>query len=124
MRTSELIGCEVVDSDGVRVGRVHDIRLEARPPLGASGDPAYRVQGLVLGPVGLAQRLGYGRHDMKGPWPLTVMLRALSRRSYLVPWSDVGELGGKQLNLLRRKTDLVPVRDAQDDGRDSSEADG
>lgn len=115
MKTSEIIGVRVVDRDGVQVGRVHDIRLRAEAPLREGADPAYRVCALILGPVGLAQRLGYGRREMKGPWPLTVLFLALSRRSFLVPWSDVGTLEGRWLTLSRRRADLVSVRAANGD---------
>lgn len=67
MRLSELLTCPVLDADGVRVGRVHDVRLLDDGPSLANGQPGFRVEGLVVGGSGLGVRLGYERHGLTGP---------------------------------------------------------
>lgn len=105
MRASEIIGRRVLDPHGRDIGRVHDIRIER------SGD-AYRICGLTVGPVAVAQRLGYGRGQMNGPWPLTVLFRALASRSLFVPWADVVSLPSGAVQIRRSERDLPSVRDA------------
>lgn len=53
MRLSTLLGLEVKTESGDRVGRVYDVRAELRPR-------SLRVTGLVVGRVGLLERLGIG----------------------------------------------------------------
>lgn len=107
MRATELIGATVYDSDGVPVGGVRDLRLTADgPAVPGSGAPAYRLSALECGPVGIAHRLGYGHRPMNGPWPLTVLLRALIRHSVLVDWDDVVSVDGSRIDLRRRRAEL------------------
>jgi sporulation protein YlmC with PRC-barrel domain len=105
MRASELIGRRVLDPRGHEIGRAHDIRIE-------QSRDAYRISGLTVGPVALAQRLGYGRGEMEGPWPLTVLFRALASRSLFVPWSDVTDLPQGTVQIRRSEHELGSVRQA------------
>jgi hypothetical protein len=120
MRATELLGATVYDSDGRAVGAVRDLRLavggEAVPD---SGRPAYRLAALECGPVGVAHRLGYGRRPLNGPWPLTVLVRALIRHSVLVDWADVVSVRGNRIDIRRRRDELrSSVRDGAEPGRD------
>ena len=72
MRLSELLGLEVHDESGERLGRVHDVRAE----LTAS---SLRITGLVVGPFGVGERLGLGAPRS----------RTLVRSHDVVPWSAV-----------------------------------
>ncbi|HET7305173.1 MAG TPA: hypothetical protein VFJ12_11575 [Segeticoccus sp.] len=122
MRGADLIGTTVVDADGHTVGSVHDLRLAAGvTPTADSGRPAYGISGLVVGPVAVSQRLGYGRGQMSGPWPLTSLFRWLARRSYVVDWADVVERSPKQLRLGVRQADLRSVLEVHPE-RDESGA--
>jgi hypothetical protein len=56
MRAVELIGCEVVDRDGTRVGRVCDLRLVADPH--GRGLSGYHLESLVTRTGPLGDRLG------------------------------------------------------------------
>lgn len=92
MRAVEILGAEVWDESGARLGRVHDLLLESgAPPVPDSSEPALGIGKLVVGPVGIAHHLGYGRGKMNGPWPLTLLMRWLSARSREIPWSEVVE---------------------------------
>lgn len=53
MRLSELLGLPVRTESGERLGRVHDVRAELTPR-------KLEVTGLVVGRVGVLERLGIG----------------------------------------------------------------
>jgi hypothetical protein len=107
MRGTELLGATVYDSDGRSVGAVRDLRLAmGGAAVQDSGRPAYRLVALECGPAGVAHRLGYGRRPLSGPWPLTVLVRAMIRRSVLVDWADVVSIHGGRIEIRRRRDEL------------------
>lgn len=56
---AQLIRAEVVDESGRRLGHVHDVRVvRDGDPAEPDQAPPYRVEGLVVGPRGIAARLG------------------------------------------------------------------
>lgn len=98
MRTIDLLGAEAVDTRGRPLGRVHDVRLKSGgSPVPDSSEPAFAISALVIGSAGYAHRLGYGRGQMAGPWPLTALFRRMARRSIVVPWSDVTQLHDRRV---------------------------
>jgi sporulation protein YlmC with PRC-barrel domain len=72
VRFSELAGLEVRTESGDSLGRVHDVRAELRPR-------SLPVTGLVVGGLGLLERLGVGA-------PRSA---ARIRTKDVVPWSAV-----------------------------------
>jgi hypothetical protein len=88
VRLSELIHAKVVDEDGRRRGRVHDVRLVQDGPL-SGADAAFRVDAVVIGAGSLGTRLGYLRGGVKGPWLLRTVFGRLERRASVVPMGDV-----------------------------------
>lgn len=108
MRAVELIGCHVVDSDGRRIGTVHDLRLVAGPQThGLSG---YRLDALVTGSASIGSRVGYAGGRTSGPWPLPQLFARLSREVHVVPWREVGEIDEKLIRLRVPASRLVPGR--------------
>jgi sporulation protein YlmC with PRC-barrel domain len=74
VRVSELLGLRVRTESGDRLGRVHDVRAELT-------SSSLRVTGLVVGSLGIVERLGIARpHDVV-PW--SAVLRA-DRRGVVV----------------------------------------
>ena len=53
MRLSDLLGLQVRTESGHGCGRVHDVRAELKPR-------SVQVTGLVVGKLGLLERLGFG----------------------------------------------------------------
>jgi sporulation protein YlmC with PRC-barrel domain len=72
MKLSELLGQEVRTESGKRLGRVHDVR-------GDLGPRSLRITGLVVGGLGLLERLGIGSPGS----------RQRIRVEDVVPWSAV-----------------------------------
>jgi sporulation protein YlmC with PRC-barrel domain len=59
MRLTELLGAEVMTSDGRKIGRVHDVRVRRRAGSSKTrADQQWRVVGLVVGEGGVLERLG------------------------------------------------------------------
>lgn len=92
MKATDLLGAEAVDTDGRRLGRVHDIRL-AR----FGRDAAWRIDAVVVGPSALAYRLGYADEAVQGPRLLAVLARRLGRRNRPIPWRQIVSFGQRRL---------------------------
>jgi sporulation protein YlmC with PRC-barrel domain len=71
-RLSELLGLEVRTESGLDLGCVHDVRAELTPR-------TLTVTGLVVGRIGVLERLGVGAPESKGT----------TLRQDVVPWSSV-----------------------------------
>ena len=88
MRLSELVGTEVVSTDGEWLGHVHDVMLVQDGPLGASGTAGLRLHALAVGTRAFGTRLGFTQGTVEGPW----LLKALfAREPLLVPWGAIIE---------------------------------
>jgi hypothetical protein len=87
MRATELLGCDVYDSDGEHLGHVHDLRFEASGRPGPSWH--CRLTGFSCGPSSIGHRLGYGGGDMAGPWPISAMFTRWTARRREIDWTDV-----------------------------------
>jgi sporulation protein YlmC with PRC-barrel domain len=86
MRLSELLGVDVVDADGRRVGAVADVRLvQDGPLLGAYA--AWRVSGLIVVEKRRVRLLGYER--LVGPTLLRLLIRRLAGGVWFIPWDEV-----------------------------------
>jgi sporulation protein YlmC with PRC-barrel domain len=72
VKLSDLLGVPVRTESGERLGHVHDVRAELTAK-------SVRVTGLVVGPLGILERLGFG--DPRS--------RALVRSRDIVRWSAV-----------------------------------
>jgi sporulation protein YlmC with PRC-barrel domain len=106
MRAGELLKCDVVDRDGVRVGNVEDIRLVQDGPLVGEGVALPRVDGLVVSHRGVGIRLGYYGKRMKGPWLLRLLLHWLERGARFVPWDAVQSCDDGVVRLTVARADL------------------
>lgn len=99
MRTSDVIGAVVYDSANVRLGKVHDLRVDRDGQ--RESDAPYAVSYLLVAWGTLATRLGYGYGHMHGPWPLSAVLRwAMHRRGYAVRWDQVASIDPDRQEVL------------------------
>ena len=116
MRATDLLGMDVYDNTGVKVGAVRDLRFEAGGRLVADGGrPAYRLTEVECGPVGVAHRLGYGHRELAGPWPLDRILARLARRSLLVRWAQIRSIDGSRIDLGVPASELRRLGEPSDD---------
>jgi hypothetical protein len=111
MRLGELLGTRVVDRDGRRVGRVHDARLVQDGPVLPAFGAALRVDGLVVGEVAVAVRLGYHRDRIRGPRLLRAIARVLERGARYACWEQIADIEPDRVTLACRAEDLLLLRD-------------
>jgi sporulation protein YlmC with PRC-barrel domain len=72
MRLTGLLNVQVITESGDKLGRVHDLRAERSPR-------TLKVTGLVVGKLGLLERLGVGSPESG----------ARIRTQDVIPWSAV-----------------------------------
>ena len=91
MRASDLIGRDVFDAAGERIGVITDIRCVQDGPLRGTS-AALRVDALLVSRHHTGSLLGYDRRK-QGPWGVRVIVAWLHRKMRIVPWSDVVDEG-------------------------------
>lgn len=89
MILSDLLGADVVDDSGERVGRLVDVRfrLEGRT------DPSVpRVTGFIVSPRAAGSFLGYERTGFNRPALIAALLAWHHRGSFFVAWDAVARI--------------------------------
>lgn len=94
MRISELIDREVVDESGHRIGAIHDVRLIQDVPGPQDAPALFRVDAVLVGPRGVAIRLGYAPGTVRGPWLVRWVLTTLARHHREIAWKELREQDG------------------------------
>jgi hypothetical protein len=108
LRLTALLDKGVRDRNGELVGKAHDVfAVRDGPTLG--NEPAYRLEHVIAGRGAFGDRLGYGRHDMKGPAPLKLLFDRLKRGALGFRWADIARIGEDQIWLNRSIGDLQGV---------------
>jgi hypothetical protein len=108
MRAADVLGAEVLGPDGMRLGKVLDIRLvQDGPMLGA--DCALRIEGFVVGKRWLASHLGYDRANVNGPALVNAVVQRLSKDNRFLPWDDVAQLAPGHIESRVNELGRVPV---------------
>jgi hypothetical protein len=88
MRASDLVGLDVVDRSGRRLGVVVDLRcVQDGPPRGTLA--TMRIDALVVAARHVGTMLGYGRPEQTAPWLIAAVVGLLHRPIRIVPWSAV-----------------------------------
>lgn len=111
MRLGELLHTPVYDAAGAEVGMVDDVRLVQDGPLLEGFGASLRVDGLIVGSGGVAVRLGFHRHGVRGPFLLKKAATALERRARYVPWDQVEHCDGEAVRLRCAAGDLATLSD-------------
>lgn len=98
MILSDLLGSEVFDADGRRLGRVADVRFEIS---GAPGHllAATELVGLLVSPTSRSSIWGYERRTERGPLLIAALQRWLHRGMFLVAWEDVERIETRRVTL-------------------------
>lgn len=106
MRSTHFLGSDVFDVHGQELGSVHDVRLvQDGPRIGSFGD-GFRVRALLLGPTAIGARLGFERGQLRGPWPLDALFRAIHRRMLVATWDQVAAIEEHRIRLSVARDDL------------------
>jgi sporulation protein YlmC with PRC-barrel domain len=110
MILGDLLGKDVYDDGGTRLGRVADARFVV------DGVPRQllaeaRLLGLVVSPHSASSFLGYERTGLRQPWPLPSLLRWRHRGSFLVLWEDIVMIGAQGVRLRQGFTAYSPALD-------------
>jgi hypothetical protein len=112
VRLSDLNRCVVVDSSGAELGRVSDIRIIQDGPIERGVQAAFRVEALIVGKGGMAERLGFVRNRVTGPWLLREIFTRLEHRAKVVDVHDVERWDEEGLRLtLRAGATATPLGD-------------
>jgi sporulation protein YlmC with PRC-barrel domain len=85
-RIGQLLGMTVHTSEGDRLGKVLDVRLQ---PRGRRTDRRFDVTHLIVGRGRPGSLLGYERGDFRGPWLVRELVIRLHRHTGLVPMGAV-----------------------------------
>ena len=98
MILNDLLGTDVLDSQGQRVGEVSDVRFAVDAAPGQLLSKA-RLVGIIVSPRTASSFLGYERQNLTQPWPLAQLLRWRHRGSFMVLWEDVAAMGPREVTL-------------------------
>ncbi|HET8896985.1 MAG TPA: PRC-barrel domain containing protein [Protaetiibacter sp.] len=104
MILSDLLGTEVHEADGTRVGRVIDARFRLE---GNTSPSQARLVGVIVSRSVFASFLGYERTVASRPVLLDRILRMLHRGSFLVLWADIARIEPERV-LLRSGYERQP----------------
>ncbi|MFE4197073.1 PRC-barrel domain-containing protein [Paenarthrobacter sp. NPDC056912] len=107
MILTDVLGCDVLDNDGVRLGEVSDFRfaLDSAPTQLLSHA---RLVGIVVSPRTASSFLGYERQELTQPWPVAQLLRWRHRGSFLVLWEDIAVMGPRAVTVRAGFTPYAP----------------
>ncbi len=94
MRLSDLLGREVVTTDGEVLGKVHEALLVQDGRLLSGSAAAFRLHGLAVGTRAFGAALGYLQGTVQGPG---LLRRLFSRQPRIVPWAAIVDLDDERI---------------------------
>jgi sporulation protein YlmC with PRC-barrel domain len=97
MRLSDILGAEVFDESGRKLGRAHDVRMIQDGPMVSDVMASLRVVGIVVSPHSLGSRLGIDRGRVRGPWLLKFLVNRLQRKTSVVDWDNVRSVADNRI---------------------------
>jgi sporulation protein YlmC with PRC-barrel domain len=107
MILSDVLGQDVLDEHGARVGQVNDVRFVIDGKPGQLLADA-RVYGLVVSPHSTSSYLGYERNGVNRPALIARFLAWRHRGSFVVAWPDVAMIGRDAVRLRAGYERLSP----------------
>lgn len=103
MILSDILGSEVTDEHGDKVGQVIDARFRLS---GRTQSARAELIGLIVSPRSAASFLGYERTAASRPVIIDKLLRVMHRGSFLVRWEDIARID--DVVRLRRGYERLP----------------
>lgn len=98
MILNDVLGTDVLDSDGLRVGEVSDVRFAVDAAPGQLMSKA-RLVGIIVSPRTASSFLGFERFNLTQPWPVAQLLRWRHKGSFLVLWEDIAMMEPNAVKL-------------------------
>jgi hypothetical protein len=86
MRLSELLGREVITTDGETLGKVREVLLVQDGRLLSESAAAFRLHGLAVGRRAVGAQLGYSQGTVHGPG---LLRRLFGPQPTIVPWTAI-----------------------------------
>jgi sporulation protein YlmC with PRC-barrel domain len=102
-RLSDVLGLPVVDETGRHLGVVHDVQATQAGPVGAGFDAAVVVTALIVGALGVRDRLGLSPAHVRGPL-LARLVFGTASPTDSIPWTDVVALEDDRIVVRARPT--------------------
>jgi hypothetical protein len=109
MRLSDLLGLDVLDTDGRRVGSVADVRLVQDGPMIGPYGAALRLSGLIIVEHRHVRLLGYER-DI-GPWFVRWLIHRLTGQVSYVPWKEVDTIDPSGIHVAVAQRDCTALHE-------------
>lgn len=112
MQLSDLLGVDVRDAAGRRLGTVTDVRLAVPGAMDHHPGPP-SVFGLVVSPRTGSSYLGYERSEVRRPAALAVLLRWRHRGTFLTLWTDLHTVSADRVTVrdgYRRYSPILRTR--------------
>lgn len=104
----DILGMEVRDADGEKIGKVLDVRLV---PRAWKSEPRLELTELIVGRGGPGSLLGYDRGDFNGPWLVSTVVTWLHRHTRRLPLDQVARFDWEDRHLTA-EGELQPLRPA------------
>lgn len=103
MRLSDLMGCDVIDAAGTRLGRVSDVHVVQRGGLTQGVQERFWADALLVGRGSWGERVGFIRGRARGPWLVAALFGWIERHARLIPCDEVAEWN-VQSRVVRLRT--------------------
>jgi len=108
MRLNDLLGRDVTDRHGQRLGGVADVRLIQDGPLPPGGSQAaLRVDGLIVVERRATRLFGYERHV--GPALLRAIVHSRLGEVWYLPWDDIARITDDAVEITTDRNSLLPL---------------
>jgi sporulation protein YlmC with PRC-barrel domain len=98
MILSDILGADVVDDHGEKVGRLVDVRFRLE---GRTNPSVPRVTGFIVSPRSAGSFLGYERTGFNRPAVLASLFRWIHRGSFFVAWESVARIDRAIVGVAR-----------------------
>jgi len=112
VRLSELLGLQVFDRDGERLGTAEDLRLVQDGPMTGPYAAALRVSGIIVVERRHHRLLGYER-DV-GPAIIRMITRSITGDVTFVPWEDVQRVDDQGVHVGTAKAECRQLHELPD----------
>jgi sporulation protein YlmC with PRC-barrel domain len=111
-RLGQLLGCQVIATDGVVIGQVNDVRLVPNDMVhGVHAE--LMVEGLVVSDRHAGSFLGYDRRKEQGPALIRWGVRRLHRNARYLPWENVAQIRWSERVVYANSTHLQDLSTAK-----------